>query len=83
MKIIESIGVQKICFNYVFRRGNGQNYISDNNYSFEYLSKLVEKFSEKVKNTIIYHNYNYDGQCLLLRNNGSIWAVPSLVLRLI
>ena len=76
MKILVSIGVQKICFNYVFRRGNGQKYISDSNYSFEYLYKLTKEYSEKAKNIIVYHNYNYDGQCLLLRSNGSVWAVP-------
>ena len=76
MKIMGAIGVQKICFNYVFRRGNGQKYISDSDYSFDYLYKLTKEYSEKVKDIIVYHNYNYDGQCLLLRSNGSIWAVP-------
>jgi MoaA/NifB/PqqE/SkfB family radical SAM enzyme len=76
MKILTSIGVQKICFNYVFRRGNGQQYITDSEYSFEDLYKLTKEYGEKAKDIIVYHNYNYDGQCLLLRSNGSIWAVP-------
>jgi len=77
MDVMNFIGVHKFCFNYVFRRGNGQSYISDNGYSFEYLYGLTKKYTESGKNNmIVYHNYNYDGQCLLLRSNGSLWAVP-------
>lgn len=71
-------GVKKICFNYVFRRGQGSDYINTYEISQEEAVLSVHKVIESmpIMNMTIYHNINLDGQCALIRSTGDIWAVP-------
>jgi MoaA/NifB/PqqE/SkfB family radical SAM enzyme len=73
-----NVGVKKICFNYVFRRGQGIRYLTQRKMSqdqpVDFVKEVVESFP--TTNLTIYHNMNLDGQCALIRADGQIWGVP-------
>lgn len=75
---LQQSGVRKLCFNYVFRRGHGEEFLSDQCLSQEAAMRLVRgTVHTRVANDMtVYHNVNLPGQCALLRSNGDIWAVP-------
>ena len=78
LRILYEHGVSKICFNYIFRRGFGEEHIISSGFRQEeaiaYVKEKVREFPN-VKLTI-YHNTNLDGQCSLVRSSGEVWAVP-------
>jgi len=72
-------GVRKICFNYVFRRGHGSDFLKTQpeftkTEAFSYVEECMHKLA--INNLTIYHNMNLDGQCALVRRNGDVWGVP-------
>ena len=78
MEQLVKVGVNKVCFNYVFKRGNGIDYQNQEKAfklkAYQYIENAIKDFRNE--QTVFYHNHNLNGQCALVRHNGDVWAVP-------